>query len=133
MKELFSRPWIERVWTYQEFFLASNPTIACGKFHIEWTALEQYLQLFSGLPDIEDISAAWVRAANSKEQLSAVSPNTRTIQLPSWKTLKYPPWNFLRVYGFLVEYSAAGAAITAFDILGVACVLFYFNGLCSVV
>jgi hypothetical protein len=59
--------------------------------------------------------------------LSAVSPNTRTIELPSWKTLKYPPWNFLRVYRFLVEYSAAGAAITAFGILGVACVLFYFE------
>ncbi|KAK1779308.1 heterokaryon incompatibility protein-domain-containing protein [Copromyces sp. CBS 386.78] len=40
---LLDREWIERVWTFQEIVLASNPVIVCGEEAIGWAQLQEGL------------------------------------------------------------------------------------------
>ena len=62
IEALLSSCWIERLWTYQEAFLASNPVVVCGNMHIQWSDFEQsvlFLRqpstlLFSRADDILD-------------------------------------------------------------------------------
>jgi hypothetical protein len=35
---LLDTDWLERIWTYQEILLASNPIIVCGHAHLNWSA-----------------------------------------------------------------------------------------------
>ena len=38
--ELFSKPpWIERLWTFQELLLSSNPVILCGSKAVTWDSM----------------------------------------------------------------------------------------------
>lgn len=43
LKDVLSREWLERMWTYQEILLASNPVIVCGNSHIQWSRLASVL------------------------------------------------------------------------------------------
>jgi hypothetical protein len=36
LSQLLDRDWINRVWTYQEILLASNPVVVCGHAHLSW-------------------------------------------------------------------------------------------------
>lgn len=38
LQELFSNPWIERIWTMQEIILARHPILVCGDHTISWFA-----------------------------------------------------------------------------------------------
>jgi hypothetical protein len=40
---LLDRPWLQRVWTFQEVILSSNPVIVCGGHSISWRQLHQGL------------------------------------------------------------------------------------------
>ena len=36
LAELLDNPWMKRIWTFQEMFLANNPILICGLEHAEW-------------------------------------------------------------------------------------------------
>ncbi|KAF2501433.1 hypothetical protein BU16DRAFT_522407 [Lophium mytilinum] len=37
LDKLLTRLWIQRIWTYQEILLASNPIVVCGDAHLQWS------------------------------------------------------------------------------------------------
>jgi hypothetical protein len=39
LANLLNRVWVERIWTYQEILLASNPVVVCGHRHLHWSRL----------------------------------------------------------------------------------------------
>lgn len=36
LNDVLSRPWIKRMWTFQEIVLANNPVVVCGDYHLSW-------------------------------------------------------------------------------------------------
>jgi hypothetical protein len=46
LEELFSNPWIERVWTLQEVLLAETPILVCGRFSLSWLAFLAATEVF---------------------------------------------------------------------------------------
>ncbi|OAA63582.1 Heterokaryon incompatibility [Niveomyces insectorum RCEF 264] len=37
LEELLTRPWIRRIWTYQEIIFAAHPVVVCGDRFVEWS------------------------------------------------------------------------------------------------
>lgn len=71
LNELLSSIWIQRLWTYQEILLASNPVVVCGNSHIIWYHFERsllFLEL-SAFFDDHGITRQWTSVALSRERL----------------------------------------------------------------
>jgi hypothetical protein len=85
LKELFSRPWIDRVWTFQELLLATHPIVVCGNAHVSWSLIEPNLQLFITLSDLKAISTSWHSVAKSRTRLQTLSHASQTLAIPNWK------------------------------------------------
>lgn len=48
----FRCDWINRIWTYQEIILSSNPVVVCGYRHLPWAQLEHNAVLLASMYNI---------------------------------------------------------------------------------
>ncbi|EAA33485.1 hypothetical protein NCU07840 [Neurospora crassa OR74A] len=57
---LLDREWLERVWTFQEIVLASNPIIVCGEETIGWAQFQQGLDCLDRMrPSFPSTGSIW--------------------------------------------------------------------------
>jgi hypothetical protein len=76
LNALLDVTWLQRVWTYQELVLASNPVIVCGDDHISWFLLTSNLVFLehsgmtyqSFIPKIPTL-AAWTNLALTRDRI----------------------------------------------------------------
>lgn len=80
---LLDAKWLERMWTYQEILLASNPIIVCGDDHLAWptfaytVAFLEYSGCFYrggglGYPPV----TGWTKVALARDYLRCVNADT---------------------------------------------------------
>jgi hypothetical protein len=87
LEDLLSRDWIQRIWTYQEILLASNPIVVCGNAHLSWSRFELSIIFLEDTGvNYEDIITpkirglrSWKRIAFSRERLIALGQNRHTL------------------------------------------------------
>ena len=74
------RKWVNRVWTYQEILLASNPIVVCGNVHIPWGRFASSITFLgcnfgtsydSRLQTRDWNLPVWLKLVSAKERLPA--------------------------------------------------------------
>ncbi|KAK8015199.1 hypothetical protein PG990_008495 [Apiospora arundinis] len=71
LQELLNRPWITRLWTYQEILLATSPVMVCGDRHVPWPEFELSLCFLGNIETFSllQIIHPWVNLILSRERL----------------------------------------------------------------
>jgi hypothetical protein len=80
LEELMTRDWINRIWTFQEIVLASNPVIVCGNRYLSWCRLATGINFlhYSGIsykngePIIKNLDT-WVDVSSARDYITAYS------------------------------------------------------------
>ncbi|KAK7976649.1 hypothetical protein PG989_015112 [Apiospora arundinis] len=71
LQELLNRPWITRLWTYQEILLATSPVMVCGDRHVPWPEFELSICFLGNIETFSllQIIHPWVNLILSRERL----------------------------------------------------------------
>lgn len=80
LEELLTRDWINRIWTFQEIVLASNPVIVCGNRCLSWCRFAIGINFlhYSGINDkngepiIKNLDA-WIDVSSGRDYVTACS------------------------------------------------------------
>lgn len=96
INELFSVPWVSRLWTYQEFLLSSSPMFVCGPRSIHWIQMARaMLFLRQAMDHVQSCHSRWLDMMISKEMLDASDENhTESTRLQVY-------WNFTQKFRFV--------------------------------
>jgi len=75
LNELFTKPWIDRLWTYQEILLASRPIVVCGDRHVPWSIFERNFVFLDNttLFSPQGMLKPWINVSLSRERLQTSS------------------------------------------------------------
>ncbi|KAK8001706.1 hypothetical protein PG991_013928 [Apiospora marii] len=69
IEELLGRPWVTRLWTYQEIILAANPVVVCGSHHVPWSNFTLSLLFLHNIECFEpkSITSPWANIMINRE------------------------------------------------------------------
>jgi hypothetical protein len=65
LEELLSCNWTNRIWTYQEVILASEPVLVCGMSHVSWSKFTNAIVLLDRIADFPS-SGQWTEILSSR-------------------------------------------------------------------
>jgi hypothetical protein len=84
VRDVLCRPWISRLWTYQEILLVSHPIIVCGDSHVPLARFEISIRFLRiAARGLYSNAAPWDRIAVSRKRLLARSSTSSVPNVPS--------------------------------------------------
>lgn len=83
-REIISRPWFSRVWTYQELVLAQRVWVQCGRRRIEWDDLCQRISITAHkAEDFDSESIRKMQSARTKSRTALISQGNSPRSYPT--------------------------------------------------
>ncbi|KAK8137540.1 heterokaryon incompatibility protein-domain-containing protein [Apiospora sp. TS-2023a] len=110
LQDLLCRPWIERLWTYQEILLAANPVMVCGNRYVPWNTFELSLCFLDNAVSFNSkgITEPWVNLGLNRERLQTSNlalQSSQSTALESYITFVEQVWRRMDMIDRVLQVS----------------------------